>query len=157
MGQIYLTQQGYDKLLHEMEYLRNVKRREISKRIEEARAMGDLSENAEYDAAKDTQARVEGKIIELQDKLSRAVIISKSEVNLEKVSIGTKVTLKDLNSGSLLDYTIMSDEEADFSRSEIGVSSPIARGLLGKKESDTVEITVPKGILKYQIVKIALP
>ncbi len=157
MGQIYLTQQGYDKLLHEMEYLRNVKRREISKRIEEARAMGDLSENAEYDAAKDAQARVEGRIIELQDKLSRAVIISKSEVNLEKVSIGTKVTLKDLNSGGLLDYTIMSDEEADFSRSEIGVSSPIARGLLGKKESDTVEITVPKGILKYQILKIALP
>lgn len=157
MGQIYLTQQGYDKLLHEMEYLRNVKRREISKRIEEARAMGDLSENAEYDAAKDAQARVEGRIIELQDKLSRAVIISKSEVNLEKVSIGTKVTLKDLNSGSLLDYTIMSDEEADFSRSEVGISSPIAQGLLGKKESDTVEITVPKGILKYQILKISLP
>ena len=157
MDKVYLTKEGYDKLFQELEYLKKVKRKELSKRIEEARALGDLSENAEYDAAKEAQLNLERKISELENKLSRAVIISSKDINLEKVSIATKVMLKDLESGEEFFYTILSDEEADFEKNEIGISSPVAQALLGKKKDDIVEINVPRGTLKYKILDICLP
>ncbi len=157
MDKVYLTKEGYDKLFQELEYLKKVKRKELSKRIEEARALGDLSENAEYDAAKEAQLNLERKISELENKLSRAVIISSKDINLEKVSIATKVMLKDLESGEEFFYTILSDEEADFEKNEIGISSPVAQALLGKKKDDIVEINVPQGTLKYKILDICLP
>ena len=157
MERIYLTKEGYEKLFQELEYLKKVKRKELSKRIEEARSLGDISENAEYDSAKEAQLNLEKKIRELENKLSSAVIISPEDVNLEKVSVGTKVLLKDLDTEEEFFYIILSDEEADFERNEIGISSPVARALLGKKKEDVVEIKVPRGILKYKILDINLP
>ncbi|RKY34165.1 MAG: transcription elongation factor GreA [Candidatus Omnitrophota bacterium] len=157
MERIYLTKEGYEKLFQELEYLKKVKRKELSKRIEEARSLGDISENAEYDSAKEAQLNLEKKIRELETKLSSAVIISPEDVNLEKASVGTKVLLKDLDTGEEFFYIILSDEEADFERNEIGISSPVACALLGKKKEDVVEIKVPRGILRYKILDISLP
>lgn len=157
MENIYLTPQGYDKLFQELEHLKKVKRKQLSKRIEEARLMGDLSENAEYDAAKEAQAQLERKIMQLEDKLSRAKIISKDDVSLDVVNIGAKVLLKDLNTQEQFAYTILSDEEADFDKNQIGINSPVAQGLLGKKKNQLVEINVPRGTLKYKILDIQLP
>ncbi len=157
MDNIYLTQAGYDKLFEELEHLKKNKRREISKKIEEARAQGDLSENAEYDAAKEEQGRLEARIAELETKLASSRIISPDSVNLDKVSIGTKVDLEDLDSGNKFSYTILSDEEADFDKSQIGVNSPIAQGLLGKEKGQTVSIDVPRGTIRYKIITISLP
>ena len=157
MDNIYLSQEGYDKLFQELEHLKKVERRRISKRIGEARAMGDLSENAEYDAAKDAQARLEKKIAQLEDKLARAKILSKDDISLEMVNIGVRVSLEDLETHEKFYYTILSDEEADFDKDEIGISSPVAQALLGKQKNQSVEIQVPRGILKYRILDISLP
>ena len=157
MDEIYLTQEGYEKLIHELEYLKRVKRKEISKRVAEARLMGDLSENAEYDAAKDAQALLEKKIMDLEGKLSKARIISESEVTTDAVRIGVKVFLEDLDSGEKLSYTVLSDEEADFEKEQIGINSPVAQALLGKKKKDVVEVKVPRGTLRYRVIDISLP
>ena len=157
MGDIYLTQEGYDKLFQELERLKKVKRREISKRIAEARAQGDLSENAEYDAAKEAQAQNEAKIAQLEAKLSQSQIISQDQISLDKVNIGVKVTLKDVGSGEEFSYTILSDEEADFDKDQIGINSPVAQGLLGKAKGDIAEIQAPRGVFKYKILAISLP
>ena len=156
MDVIYLTQDGYDRLFQELEHLKKVERREISKRVAEARAQGDLSENAEYDAAKDAQAHLERKIGELEEKLAKSRIISKDEISIDKVNIGVKVRLKDIETGDEFSYTILSDEEADFEKDQIGINSPVAQGLLGKKKGETAEITAPRGILKYKILEISL-
>lgn len=157
MENIYLTPQGYDKLFQELEHLKKVKRKELSKRIEEARAMGDLSENAEYDAAKEAQAQLERKIMQLEDKLARAKIINKADVSCDVVNIGVKVLLKDLNTQEEFSYIILSDEEADFDKDQIGINSPVAQGLLGKKKNQSAEINVPRGTVKYKILDIQLP
>jgi len=155
MDEVYLTNEGYQKLFEELEYLKKVKRKELAKRIEEARQLGDISENAEYDAAKEAQTQLEKRIAELESKLSRAKIISPIEGKPEKVIIGTKVSLKDLNSGEEFYYIILSDEEADFDKNQIGISSPVAQALLGKSKGDIVEIKAPSGILKYKILDIS--
>lgn len=157
MDRIYLTQQGYNDLFQELDKLKKHDRKQISKRIEEARAQGDLSENAEYDAAKEAQAQVEKKIAELEMKLSQAEIISEDKINKDKVSIGVKVDLKDLDTGNKFSYTILSNEEADFDKGQIGIQSPIAKSLLGKEAGDKADIQVPRGILHYQILNISLP
>jgi len=156
-NKIYLTQEGYDKLFQELEYLKNVRRKEISQRIGEARLLGDLSENAEYDAAKEEQAQIEKRIAELEEKLAQAEIIKENDINTDKVAIGLKVKLKDLENGDEFSYTLLSNEEADFEKNEIGISSPIAQALLGKSEGEEVEIQVPRGKLHYKIIKISLP
>ena len=155
MKEIYLTRSGYDKLVQEYEFLKTVKRREIAKAIEEARAQGDISENAEYDAAKDAQAHNEKKLAELQDTLACVRFIDEESLSSDEVLIGAIVGLKDLNSEREFSYTLVSAQEADFAQGKISVSSPVGSALLNHKVNDVVEITVPAGILKYKILKIS--
>jgi transcription elongation factor GreA len=152
---VFLTREGYDKLHEELEYLKGGKRRKISKDIAEARAHGDLSENAEYDAAKEAQALNEKKVAELEDTLSRAEIIKKDAASNGKVSLGTTVKVKDKNSGEEFDYMIVSEEEADFEANKISTSSPVGKAFLGAKTGDVVEITVPAGTLEYEIISVS--
>jgi len=157
MDKIYLSQEGYNKLYQELEYLRNVKRKEISQRLAEARAMGDLSENAEYDAAKEAQAQTEAKIAELEDKLARAEIIKEEDISLDKVRVGVKVEIVDLDKNTEFSYIITSEEEANYEENKIGVNSPVAKALLGRQKGDKVEVKVPAGTLRYLIKNISLP
>jgi transcription elongation factor GreA len=154
-GDVYLTHEGYEKLRKELEYLQNVKRREISKAIAEARAHGDLSENAEYTYAKEAQALNEKKVHELEDKLSRAKLIDENAMSKDEVLIGAKVRLKDLDSGEELEYSLVSEEEADYAANKISVTSPVGEALIGHKEGESVKIKVPAGTLRYKIVKIS--
>ena len=151
---IYLTRSGYEKLMQELDILRNVRRRELSKAVGEARAHGDISENAEYDAAKDAQGLNEKKIAELESKLSRARIIENEKMSADEILIGARVVLKDLVSEEDLEYTLVSEEEADYSLNKISISSPVGNGLLGHKIGEIVEIKVPAGILKYKVIRI---
>lgn len=151
---IYLTQEGYEKLMQELEKLKTVRRRELSKAVGEARSHGDISENAEYDAAKDAQGRNEDRIRELEFKLSRARIIEHEKMSRDEVLIGAKVLLRDIATAEELEYIFVSEEEADYAQNKISVSSPVGKGLLGHKPGETVEVKVPAGILKYKILKI---
>lgn len=155
MDQVYLTKNGYEKLTQELEELKTVKRRKLSKAIGEARAHGDISENAEYDAAKDAQALNEKRIHELEDKLSRARIIENENISSDEVLIGATVTLKDLDSSEELKYTLVSEAEADYTQGKVSVSSPVGSALLQHRVNDLVEIKVPAGILRYQILSIS--
>lgn len=154
-GDLYLTQAGYEKLMKELEYLKNVRRKELSKEIGKARAYGDLSENAEYDAAKDAQSSNEKKIAELEFKLSRARILENEKIANDEVLIGATVSLKDLDTTEELKYTLVSEEEADYSQGKISVSSPVGKGLLNHKINEDVEIKIPAGILRYKVMKIS--
>lgn len=153
-GAVYLTHEGFEKLRKELEQLQNVKRREISKAIAEARAHGDLSENAEYTYAKEAQALNEKKIAELEDKLARAKLIDENAMSKDEILIGAKVNLKDLDSGEELEYSLVSEEEADFSSGKISVTSPVGEALIGRKVDETVKIKVPAGTLRYKVLKI---
>jgi transcription elongation factor GreA len=155
MADIYLSREGYEKMREELEHLKNVRRREISKAIGEARAHGDLSENAEYDAAKDAQGHNEQRIAELGDKLSRARILDDFDIAADQVLIGAKVKLRDMDSGEELEYTFVAEEESDFLQNKLSVTSPVGSGLLGHKENEEVSIKVPAGILRYKILKIS--
>jgi transcription elongation factor GreA len=154
MENIYLTQEGYNKLVEELDYLKTVKRRELSKAIGEARSHGDISENAEYDAAKDAQGLNEKKIAELEEKLSRAQILDEN-IPTDEVLIGATVKLQDLDTQEEVEYTLVSELEADYAQGKISVNSPVSNGLLGHKENDVVEIQIPAGILRYKIIKIS--
>lgn len=151
---IYLTQEGYEKLVNELEHLKTVKRRALSKAIGEARAYGDISENAEYDAAKDAQAHNEKQIVQLEDKLARVRILDKN-IPKDEVLIGATVKLKDMDTLEELEYTLVSELEADYNQNKISISSPVGAGLLGYKENEIAEIKIPAGILKYKIIKIS--
>jgi transcription elongation factor GreA len=153
-GDIYLTQEGYEKLVNELENLKTTKRRALAKAIGEARAYGDISENAEYDAAKDAQAHNEKEIRELEDKLARVRILDKN-IPKDEVLIGATVKLKDMDTGEELEYTLVSELEADYSQNKISINSPVGGGLLGHKENEIVEIKIPAGTLKYKVVKIS--
>jgi transcription elongation factor GreA len=155
MSDIYLTKKGYQKLVEELEYLKTVKRREISKAIGVARAHGDISENADYDAAKDAQGYNEKKISELEAKIAGARIIEDENIPSDQVLIGATVRLKDLNTDEEFEYTLVAEVEADYSQNKVSVTSPVGSGLLNHKENDSVEIVVPAGILKYKILKIS--
>ena len=154
MKKIILTQKKYDELLKELGYLKTTKRRELSREIGIAREKGDISENAEYDAAKDAQGMLEKRIVELDDKLSRATIMENVEIASDKAYIGATIKVKDISSGDESNYTLTAQEEANFSEGKISVDSPIGKALLGHKVGDSVEIKVPAGILKYKILKI---
>lgn len=153
-GDIYLTQEGYEKLVNDLEYLKTVKRRALSKAIGEARSHGDISENAEYDAAKDAQAYNEKQIAELEDKLARVRILDKN-MPKDEVLIGAKVKLMDMDTQEELEYILVSELEADYNQGKISVSSPVGGGLLGHKENEIVEINIPAGTLKYKIIQIS--
>jgi transcription elongation factor GreA len=154
-GEIYLTREGYDKLMEELEHLKTVKRRQLSKAIGEARAHGDISENAEYDAAKDAQGLNEKRIAEMEGKLSRVRILDNEAMASDEALIGASVKIKDLESGEELIYMLVSEEEADYAQGKISVTSPVGQGLLGHKVDEVVEIKIPAGILRYQILHIS--
>lgn len=153
-GEIYLTQEGYEKLASQLEQLKTVKRRQLSKAVGEARSHGDISENAEYDAAKDAQAHNEKQIRELEEKLGRVRILDKN-MPKDEVLIGATVKLKDMDTDEELEYTLVSELEADYNQNKISVSSPVGQGLLGHKENEIAQIKIPAGILKYKIIKIS--
>jgi len=154
-GDVYLTREGYEKLRSELEHLKTVKRRELSKAIKKARAHGDISENAEYDAAKEAQGLNEKKVAELEGKLSRARFIDDEKLAKDEARIGAIVSLKDLNSGEEFKYTLVSETEADFAQDKISITSPVGKALLGCKKNQTVDIKIPAGALKYKILKIS--
>lgn len=154
MADIYLTNEGYQKLVEELQGLKTTKRRQFSKAIGEARAHGDISENAEYDAAKEAQGLNEKRIAELEQKLSSARILD-DNIPSSEVLIGARVRLKDLETGDELEYILVSEEEADYEQGKISVSSPIGNGLLNHKLEEIVEIKIPAGMLKYQILQIS--
>ena len=151
---IYLTQEGYERLASELENLKTVKRRQLSKAVGEARSHGDISENAEYDAAREAQAQNEKQIMELENKLAQVRILDKN-IPSDEVLIGATVKLKDMDTQEDLEYTLVSELEADYSQGRISVSSPVGQGLLGHKENEIAEIKIPAGILKYKIIKIS--
>jgi len=151
----YMTKEGYEKLVAQLRNLESVERPRVIAAIAEARDKGDLSENAEYDAAKEEQGILEGKIQELKKIIGDAKIIDASKLQTDTVQILNKVELKNLANGAKMVYTIVSDTEADLKERKISVNTPIAQGLLGKKEGDVVEIQVPRGTLKLQIIKIS--
>ncbi|MDD5771486.1 MAG: transcription elongation factor GreA, partial [Candidatus Omnitrophica bacterium] len=140
-GEIYLTQEGYEKLVSELEYLKTVKRRQLSKAVGEARSHGDISENAEYDAAKDAQGHNEKQIAELEEKLARVRILDK-DMPGDQVLIGANVKLLDMDTEEEVEYTLVSELEADYNQNKISVTSPVGEGLLGKKEGEVAEIKV---------------
>jgi len=149
-----MTRAGYVGLEQELKRLKSVERPAIVKEIELARAHGDLSENAEYHAAKEKQGHVEGRIQMLEDKLARAQVIDPSGQSLDQVRFGLTVDLEDADTGEKVTYTILGEEESDVSQGTISVSSPVARALLGKAVGDSVTVRVPKGTRQFEVLEI---
>ncbi|MEE4286062.1 MAG: transcription elongation factor GreA [Mariniphaga sp.] len=157
MSQItYLTKEGLSKLKKELDRLMNVERPAISKQIGEAIEKGDISENAEYDAAKDAQGMLEAKIAEMQSKIANARILDESKINTSQVQILNKVKIKNKNNNNTMQYTIVPEGEADVKQGKISATTPIAKGLMGKKVGDVVEIKVPSGLIPFEIVEISI-
>ncbi|NTV47820.1 MAG: transcription elongation factor GreA [Chlorobiales bacterium] len=152
----YLTKEGYKRLKEELDELTNNIRHQVLEKIAEARSHGDLSENAEYEAAREEQAQLEGRIGMLERMLSTATILDEKHIKTDKVYILTTVTLKDLDRGGTVEYTLVSSEEADSEMGKISVKSPVGKGLLGKVIGDQVEIKVPKGTMRYEILNIKI-
>ena len=151
-----MTKEGYKKKMEEIAYLENVKRPEISRAIAEARDKGDLSENAEYDAAKEAQGMLEMKISQLKDLVANARILDESKLNCDEVQILNRVKIKNVANGQTMEYTIVADSEANLREKKIASSTPIAQGLLGHKLGDVVDIKVPSGMMKFEIMEINL-
>jgi len=151
----YFTAEGLKKLKDELQHLVSVERPEISRRIAEARDKGDLSENAEYETAKEAQGMLEIKIAQMQETLSMAQIIDESKLDSSKVLILSKVVIRNLSTQKDMECTIVPENEANVRENKISVASPISKGLLGKGVGDVVEITIPAGLIKYEIIKIS--
>ena len=150
----YYTVEGLKKLKDELNQLKDIERPRASNAIAEARDKGDLSENAEYDAAKEAQGMLEMKISKLEEIVANARIIDESQLDVSKVLVLSKVQIKNLNNNMTMNYTLVAESEADLKSGKISVNSPIGKGLLGKKVGDIAEINVPNGILKFEIVSI---
>lgn len=153
-GTVYLTRERLIELEHELRALKVAGRAEMAQKIAEARGHGDLSENAEYDAAKEAQQHLELRISKIEETLSRARIIESSELPNDKVYILSLVRLKDLRNGEELEYRLVSPEEADFDKNKISVTSPFGKGLMGRAQGDVVKIKVPAGVLEYEILEV---
>lgn len=151
----YFTEEGLKKLKEELNQLTGIERKKISQQIAEARDKGDLSENAEYEAAKEAQGMLELKISKLQETIQNAKVIDESKMDNSKVLILSKVKIKNIKNGSVMVYTIVPENEADLKSAKISVNSPIAQGLLGKKAGDTTEIKVPAGMITFEIIEIS--
>jgi transcription elongation factor GreA len=152
---VLLTPEGLDKLKDEIEHLSTVKRREVAERIKEAREFGDISENSEYDDAKNEQAMLEARIASLEEKLRSASVIDASELDSNVVRVGSLVSVKDEGSGKSLKYTIVGSTEANPSENRLSNESPVGKGLLGRKKGDTVKVTLPNGkVRELKIIKI---
>lgn len=152
----YITEEGLQKLKDELEQLVNIERPAISKLIAEARDKGDLSENAEYEAAKEAQGMLELKISKLKDTIANSRIIDGSKLDNKRIQILNKIKIRNTKNNSTMEYTIVSDSEADLKQGKIAVSTPIARGLIGKKVGDKVEIRVPSGVIPFEIIEISI-
>ena len=151
-----MTEDGYKKLKEELNELERVQRPAISKQIAEARDKGDLSENAEYDAAKEAQGLLEMKISQLKETLASARMIDESKINTNEVQILNRVKIKNLKTGQVMSYMIVSESEANLKEGKLSVKTPIAKGLLGKKVGDIAEITVPQGKISLEVMNISL-
>ncbi|ASB48814.1 transcription elongation factor GreA [Alkalitalea saponilacus] len=152
----YITEEGLKRLREELVQLESIERPKISKQIAEARDKGDLSENAEYDAAKEAQGLLEMKIAKLKETIAGSRLIDESKLDTSKVQIMNKVKIKNLKNDAVMTYTIVSESEADLKAGKISISTPIAKGLLGKKVGEKVDITVPSGIMPFEILEISL-
>ena len=152
--QIILTQDGLKKLEEELENLKSVKRREVAERIKVAVGYGDISENSEYEDAKNEQAFIEGRIITLEKMLRNARIINNDEIDIDTVSIGSIVTVEDLEFGDTMEYAIVGTAESDPLKNRISNESPVGKAILGKKKDTVVEVNVPAGIIQYKIIDI---
>jgi len=156
MSQIsYYTEEGLQKLKDELHHMKTVERPSISQQIAEARDKGDLSENAEYDAAKEAQGLLEMKIAKLEEVISNARIVDESQLDSSKVLILSRVKIKHTGNGMMMEYTLVAENEADLKAKKISVDSPIGKGLLGKKVGDVAEIQTPAGVTKFEIVDIS--
>ncbi|MGL4780796.1 MAG: transcription elongation factor GreA [Bacteroidales bacterium] len=152
----YMTDEGYKKLLEELSFLETVKRPEISAQIAEARDKGDLSENAEYDAAKEAQGLLEMKIAQLKDLVSKTRILDESNLRTDIIQILNKVKIRNTKNNAVMEYTLVSETEANLREGKIAVSTPIGQGLLGKKKGDVVEIKVPSGLMSFEVLEIGI-
>lgn len=156
MAITYMTKEGYDRKMEEITYLETVKRPEISRAIAEARDKGDLSENAEYDAAKEAQGLLEMKISQLKDLVANARIIDESKLTTDEVQMLNKVKIRNVATKAVVEYTIVADSEANLKEKKIAISTPIARGLLGHKVGEIVEISIPAGKVNFEVLEISL-
>lgn len=156
MAVTYMTAEGYEKLREDINLLETVERPKISKLIGEARDKGDLSENAEYDAAKEAQGLLEAKIGQLKNLLANARLIDKSSIGVDTVQILNKVTIKNTKNNQQMTYTLVAETEANLKENKIAVNTPIAQGLMGKKVGDIAEIKVPNGVVSFEIIDISI-
>jgi len=153
---VYLTEAGLQKLKAELEHLRSVERPAISAAIAEARDKGDLSENAEYDAAKEAQGMLEMRIAKLEDTVANARVIDESRIDTSSVQILNRVKLKNITTGKIVEYTLVSENEANLKEGKLSIGTPIAKALLGKKKGEEVDVTVPSGVLRFEILDISI-
>jgi len=156
MAVSYMTEEGYNNLLAEINHLETVRRPEISAQIAEARDKGDLSENAEYDAAKEAQGLMEAKLAQLKDLIANARLIDESRIQTNEIQILNKVKIKNTKNNAVMTYTLVADSEANLKEGKIAVSTPIAQGLMGKKVGDVVDIKVPSGIMSFEVMEISI-
>ena len=152
----YMTEEGLAKLKKELDHLTKVERPSISQQIAEARDKGDLSENAEYDAAKEAQGMLEMRISRMEDMVANARVLDESKIDTSSVQILNKVKIKNTKTNAQVEYMLVSEAEADLKNGKISVATPIAKGLLGKKVGDVVDINVPSGVMSFEIVEISL-
>ena len=154
MKEVLLTPEGYEKLTQELELLRTEKRREVADRIRIAREFGEIAENAEYDDAKNEQAMLEHKIAQLEERLLSARVISKKEISKDTVSVGAKVTLRDIAARKSFEYHIVGSAEANPAENKLSNESPVGKAIMGRKKGEVVEVAAPRGALKFKIMEI---
>lgn len=156
MAVTYMTADGYKKLVEDLYELESIQRPAISKQIAEARDKGDLSENAEYDAAKEAQGMLEMKISLLKETIASARLIDESKINTNEVQIMTRAKIKNTKTGQIMTYMIVSESEANLKEGKLSVTTPIAKGLLGKKTGEKASITVPSGVMEFEVIEISI-
>ena len=154
MKEVILTADGYKKLQQEIDHLRNDKRREVAERIRVAREFGDIAENAEYDDAKNEQAMLEHKIAQLEERLLSARVITKKEISKDAVSVGSHVRLRDMQANKTFEYHIVGSAEANPAQNKLSNESPVGKAIIGHKKGDVVEVSAPRGALKFKILEI---
>jgi transcription elongation factor GreA len=152
--EIILTPEGYETLKQEIDLLRGEKRREVAERIRVAREFGDIAENAEYDDAKNEQAMLEHRIAQLEERLLSARVISKKEISKDAVSIGSKVRLRDMQANKTFEYRIVGSAEANPAENKLSNESPVGKAIMGRKKGEVVEVSAPRGSLKFKILEI---
>ena len=154
MKEVILTAEGYEKLKQEIDHLRGDKRREVAERIRVAREFGDIAENAEYDDAKNEQAMLEHRIMQLEERLLSARVITKKEISKDAVSVGSKVRLRDVAANKTFEYHIVGSAEANPAENKLSNESPVGKAIMGKKKGEIVEVAAPRGSLKFKIMEI---